>query len=172
MASRSAFRHADDEYLSETLRQDFIEQSLAGAARYPVPAASWYTLYGKVTRTAMLQSFLLLLGVTPYLPLNITPEVQSEIERVLVLGDKPILSRPIPAAVVLEALPKACAREPELCGPVRHYLRIYMRGSGAEYAGIEADATAGANPILPNQHGRGADSHFEVAAGGYWQPNP
>jgi hypothetical protein len=40
------------------------------------------------------------LGVTPYLRLNLAPEVESAVERVLVLGDKPILSRPIPAAVV------------------------------------------------------------------------
>lgn len=118
----------------------------------------------------MLSSFLLMLGVTPYLPVNLAPEVETEIERVLVLGDKPILSRPIPAAVVLEALPKACARDPVLCRRVQRYLRTYMKGSGIEYAGIEADATTGLNPILPNQHGRRADSHFELAAGGYWQP--
>ena len=48
------------------------------------------------------------LGVTPYLPLNLDPDVESQVERVLILGDEPVMTRPIPAALVLEALPKAC----------------------------------------------------------------
>ncbi|HWS67278.1 MAG TPA: hypothetical protein VN325_31305, partial [Steroidobacteraceae bacterium] len=44
-------------------------------------------------------------GVTPYLPLNLDPEVERQVERVLILGGKPVMTRPIPAAVVLDALP-------------------------------------------------------------------
>ncbi|HEX5207881.1 MAG TPA: hypothetical protein VFW10_08855, partial [Steroidobacteraceae bacterium] len=45
------------------------------------------------------------LGVTPYLPLNLDPDVEAQVERVLILGDEPVMTRPIPAALVLEALP-------------------------------------------------------------------
>src|SRR5579872_7261340 len=54
-------------------------------------------------------------GVTPYLPLNLEPEMESQIERVLILGDKPVLTRPIAAARVLDALPKACKVDEALC---------------------------------------------------------
>ena len=37
-------------------------------------------------------------GVTPYLPLNLEPEIESQIERVLILGNQPVLTRPIAAA--------------------------------------------------------------------------
>ena len=48
-------------------------------------------------------------GVSPYLPLNLDPELEREVERVLILGDRPVMTRPIPAAAVVDALPKACA---------------------------------------------------------------
>ena len=65
-------------------------------------------------------------GVSPYLPLNLAPELEREVERVLILGDKPVMTRPIPAAMVLDALPKACAIDPVLCGRVRRALKKYM----------------------------------------------
>ena len=110
-------------------------------------------------------------GVTPYLPLNLDPEVEREVERVLVLGDKPILTRPIPAAVVLDALPKACKIDAVLCGRVRRYLARYMHVDGIEFASAEADAARGSNPVMPNQHGRTEDSHYQLAGAGYFQPS-
>src|SRR5579859_5692198 len=82
-------------------------------------------------------------GVTPYLPLNLDPEVEREVERVLVLGDKPVMTRPIPAVVVLDALPKACKVDAVLCERVRRYLKRYMRGTGIEFASAEVDAANG-----------------------------
>src|ERR1700731_1379841 len=110
-------------------------------------------------------------GVTPYLPLNLDPEVERQVERVLVLGDKPVMTRPIPAALVLEALPKACKADAVLCESVRRYLQRYMRGSGLEFGSAEADATHGSNPVLPNQHGSTAQSHYQVAGAAYFQPS-
>ena len=57
-------------------------------------------------------------GVTPYLPLNLEPETEAQIERVLILAGKPIMRRPIAAATVLDALPKACAIDQVLCEQV------------------------------------------------------
>ena len=54
-------------------------------------------------------------GVTPYLPLNLDPQIERQVERVLILADKPVMRRPIPAAVVLDALPKACEVDAALC---------------------------------------------------------
>ena len=110
-------------------------------------------------------------GVTPYLPLNLDPEVEREVERVMVLGDKPVLTRPIPAARVLDALPKACKVDPVLCERVRHYLKRYMHGNGVEFASLEADASRGADPVMPNQHGRTEQSDYQVAAAAYLQPS-
>src|SRR5882757_70758 len=69
-------------------------------------------------------------GVSPYLPLNLSPEIERQIERVLILGDKAIMTRPIAAATVWDALPKACKVDRPLCERVERYLRRYMQDAG------------------------------------------
>jgi hypothetical protein len=109
-------------------------------------------------------------GVSPYLPLNLDPEVEREVERVLILGDKAVITRPIPAARVLDALPKACQIDAVLCESVRRYLKRYMHGSGIEFAsGTVSDGT-GSDPVMPNQHGQTEQDHYQVAAAAYLQP--
>jgi hypothetical protein len=109
-------------------------------------------------------------GVTPYLPLNLDPEVESQIERVLILADKPVLTRPIAAATVFDALPKACEVDAELCERVRKFLSHYMQVSGVAFASIEGSASRGSDPVMPNQHGRQEQSHYQLAGAVYAQP--
>ncbi len=78
------------------------------------------------------------LGVSPYLPLNLDPQIESQIERVLILGDVPVMTRPIAAATVLQALPKACKVDQPLCARVQRYLSRYMHGAGIATASVEA----------------------------------
>ena len=112
-------------------------------------------------------------GVTPYLPLNLDPQVESQIERVLILGDQPVLTRPIPAATVLDALPRACKVDQELCVRVRRYLSRFMGNVGIAHAGVEGSAStgAGSGTVLPNRYGMTDNSHWDAAAQVYTQPN-
>ena len=71
-------------------------------------------------------------GVTPYLPLNLEPEIESQIERVLILGNQPVMTRPIAAATVLKALPKACKVDAALCERVQRYLARYTHSSALD----------------------------------------
>src|SRR5579863_7366203 len=97
------------------------------------------------------------LGVTPYLPLHLDPDVENAVERVLILGDEPVMTRPIPAALVLDALPKACRVDRPLCRRVRQYLERYMHATGVEFASVSAAVTSGRSDIaLPNLHGEKA----------------
>jgi hypothetical protein len=109
-------------------------------------------------------------GVTPYLPLNLDPEVEREVERVLILGGKPVMTRPIPAAVVLDALPKACEVDAVLCNRVRRVLKQYMHDTGVEFASVAGWAGHGANPIKPNQHGEPEQTNYQAAGAAYIQP--
>src|SRR5580658_1953982 len=133
-----------------------------------------------IKRIALLSGVLLVLsaaeaqarGVTPYLPLNLDPEIEREVERVLILGDKPVMTRPIPAAVVLDALPQACKVDAPLCERVRKFLQHYMHNAGVEFASVEGAITSGSsNAVMPNQHGEAAQSSFQVAGAGYVQPS-
>src|SRR5207253_3591274 len=108
-----------------------------------------------------------------YLPLNLDREIERQVERVLILADKPVMRRPIPAAVVLDALPKACEVDAALCERVRRFLANYMHVSGVAFASYEVAAASGSGDktVMPNQHGAGADSHYRAAAAGYLQPS-
>src|ERR1700674_1047375 len=109
-------------------------------------------------------------GVTPYLPLNLEPEIERDIERVLILADKPVLKRPIPAAVLFDALPKACEVETPMCTRVRQFLARYMHDAGVGYASAQGAASSGAKNVIPNQHGLTTDSHWQLDGQAYYQP--
>lgn len=111
-------------------------------------------------------------GVSPYLPLNLSPDIERKIERVLILADKPIMRRPIAAAVVLDALPKACQRDEVLCGEVRQYLDLFMHTARVTEVRVEGAVTSGQSTRpVPNQHGMPLDSHWDVIASAYYQPS-
>ncbi len=109
-------------------------------------------------------------GVTPYLPLHLSPEIERQIERVMILGGKPVVRRPIPAAAVLDALPEACKVDRALCAQVRSYLSLYMNDRGVTLLQADAGVASGdSDRALPNARGRGADSYWQVAASAYYQ---
>jgi hypothetical protein len=111
-------------------------------------------------------------GVTAYLPLDLEPEVERQIERVLILADEPILKRPFAVGLVEDALPQACEVDKPLCEKVRRYLERYSR----DYAVTEASATGtfvnGKDTgVLPNSYGEPVDSKWGLSAQGFVQPN-
>ncbi|HEX6999820.1 MAG TPA: capsule assembly Wzi family protein [Gammaproteobacteria bacterium] len=110
-------------------------------------------------------------GVSPYLPLHQSPEIERQIERVLILADRPVLTRPIAAAAVLDALPRACERDPVLCEQVRRYLRGYMRSAGIASLSVSAATRSGDATPLPNRHGMTSDSRYELSGAVYFQPS-
>jgi hypothetical protein len=110
-------------------------------------------------------------GVSAYLPLNLEPETERQIERVLILADEPILKRPFAVALVELALPQACERDRELCAKVEKYLERYSHDYAVTHASATASASHGADVVIPNQHGLTTDSHWEISAQGYVQPS-
>jgi hypothetical protein len=109
-------------------------------------------------------------GATPYLPLNLEPEIERDIERVLVLADKPVLTRPIPANVVLDALPKACPVMTPMCKRVKRFLARYMQSTGITYASAQVSVKHGATVAIPNEHGLTTGDHWQLDGQAYWQP--
>src|ERR1700677_4634934 len=111
-------------------------------------------------------------GVSAYLPLNLEPETERQIERVLILADEPILKRPFPVALVELALPAACKKDAALCEKVKKYLERYSRDYALTHASITgAPAHGGEGDVVPNNHGLPMDSKWEISAQGFVQPN-
>lgn len=110
-------------------------------------------------------------GVTAYIPLNLEPEVERQIERVLILADEPVLKRPIAVNLVQLALPKACERDKALCIKVKKYLERFSRDYGVTHASATGSAHRGADVALPNEHGLSSTSDYEISAQAFVQPN-
>lgn len=110
-------------------------------------------------------------GVSPYLPLSISPVVERQVERVLLLAGQPVMRRPIAAAAVLDALPAACEVDQALCAAVRNYLQHYMSDAGIPLAQVQGNVAFGdTDQTESNAHGRSRDSAWQLAASAYYQP--
>ena len=109
-------------------------------------------------------------GVSAYLPLNLAPELETQIQRVLLLANKPILTRPIAVTTVAAALPKACAVDAELCASVGQYLQRYQQRIALTEARAEVSTSQGngANITRPNQHGAQQDDTWSANASAQW----
>jgi len=100
------------------------------------------------------------------------PDIERQIERVLILAGKPVMRRPIPAAVVLDALPAACESDRAACEQVRRYLQNYMQPWAVTRAKVTFSFTDGdSTAVLPNQHGESVDSAWSADLSGYYQFN-
>src|ERR1039457_3573282 len=150
----------------------------SGYDRYPADRFHVFTVSPRIMKRvvfalpwvlAALHSVAFGRGVSPYLPLNLEPEIERDIERVLILADKPVLTRPIPAAVLFDALPKACAVDTPVCKRVRRFLARYMHASGVAYASAQAGASSGANIAITNAHGLHTHSHWQLDGQAYNQ---
>jgi hypothetical protein len=110
-------------------------------------------------------------GLSAYLPLNLEPEIERQIERVLILADEPLLKRPIPVELVKLALPQACKIDKPLCHKVERYLERYSRDYALTHASITGSATHDKDAgVVPNAYGLPITSHWELSAQGFVQP--
>jgi hypothetical protein len=110
-------------------------------------------------------------GVSAYLPLQLEPEIERQVERVLILADEPVLKRPFAVNLVQLALPKACERDRDLCAKVTKYLERYSRDYAVTHASVTGSLTHGAAGVVPNGHGLPARSDWDVSFQGYVQPS-
>ncbi len=110
-------------------------------------------------------------GVSPLLPLHISPEVERQIARLMVLAGDPVLTRPIPAARVHDALNYYCDKPNTLCRQVRSYLQRYAQTDGFTYANLELSAKSDESIPLPNQCGEDSDNAASINAQLYLRLN-
>jgi hypothetical protein len=107
-------------------------------------------------------------GVTPYLPLNMSPEAERQIERLLILAGRPVITRPIAVATVLEALHDASKKDEVLARLVERYLERYMPEASLSQLRMELALNSGeSKQVVPNQHGKKVDSLWGVSGLAY-----
>src|SRR3984957_6924855 len=93
-------------------------------------------------------------GLSAYLPLNLEPEMERQIERVLILADEPILKRPIAVELVRLGLPQAGKVDKPLCNRGERYLERYSRDYALTHASITGSAPHDKDAgVVPNGYG-------------------
>jgi hypothetical protein len=108
------------------------------------------------------------MGVTPYLPLNMSPEIERKIERLLILAGRPVMTRPIALATVLDALSDARKADEDLCSQVERYLERYMPEAGLTQLRAELGLHSGeSEQVLPDQYGKRVNSSWDVSGEAY-----
>jgi hypothetical protein len=110
-------------------------------------------------------------GVSPYVPLNVSPEIEREISRALLLAGYPVVRRPIAAATLLDALVDVCKFDVVLCGRLRRYLDAYMSRWALTHASAEAAATQDSDKTLPNARGMSAADDWSASIQALYQPS-
>jgi hypothetical protein len=109
-------------------------------------------------------------GASPYLPLNLSPQIERKVERVLILAGEPTLTRPIPIAKIMMALPKARRLDPALCAQVDHYLDRYFTSAGIGHADGTLAAPSHSTMTLPNARGERVDSPADASFELFYRP--
>jgi hypothetical protein len=109
-------------------------------------------------------------GASPYLPLNLSPDIERKVEHVLILAGEPVMTRPIAVEKVLRALPRARHVNPALCAEVEHYLNRYFGRMGITHGAVEVALAKHSSTTLPNQHGERADSAWDASATAFYRP--
>lgn len=118
---------------------------------------------------ALLSGAALARGPSPYLPLNISPEIERQIDQVLLLAGRPIVRRPIAAATVLAALPDACRIDALLCERVGAYLKSYTDHYAVTNATVELASTRTSDKTLPNRFGMSAEDEWSASVTGQFR---
>ncbi|MGB8691995.1 MAG: capsule assembly Wzi family protein, partial [Steroidobacteraceae bacterium] len=105
--------------------------------------------------------------VSAYLPLNLAPGLEARVEHLLLLANRPVMTRPLRVATVLAALPAACRVDAVLCAQVRRDLAPWLRDAAITHGSAQLAASHAAGLLQPNQHGAPMDARWQASVGAY-----
>lgn len=108
-------------------------------------------------------------GVSHYLPLQQSSEIERQVERLLVLADMPVLSRPIAISRVQLAVNKVCQQDLTICREVEGYLQRYESKLNMSHFSVRLIMADAEDIKLANQRGEMLNNLYAVNAQAYWQ---
>ena len=104
-------------------------------------------------------------GPSPYLPLQTSPEVEVQIERLLALTTNVPLTKPYKASEILSKLPQIKDSHPLLHTQLTAYLSRYTKPAAITHLSASASYNDDTSKALPNQRNINADSNYQVSVG-------
>ncbi len=110
-------------------------------------------------------------GPSPYLPLQVDPLIELELNRLASLAKLPVLTKPYHAAIVNHYLEKIADSHPTLYKRISTYLKRYKKAAALTHAAVQLNYADTKNITLPNQRGQMADANYQASFSGFWQAN-
>lgn len=111
-------------------------------------------------------------GPSPYLPLQVDPLIELELNKLATLTRLPILTKPYHASTINIYLAKIADNHPTLYKRISTYLKRYKKEAAITHASAEINYADTKNIPLANSRGQMADANYHVAFSGFWQANP
>ena len=111
-------------------------------------------------------------GLSPYLPLNMSPEVEAQIEKVVALTPGAPLTRPYKAAEINRRLKLLKDSHPQLVTQLSKYLERYTKPYGLTHAGVSLSASSGAEKTIVNRRNLSSETTASASIGAYGYLSP
>lgn len=104
-------------------------------------------------------------GLSPYLPLSISPEIETQIERVMALTPGAPLTKPYKAVDVMARNQMLALRFPELHRAVDAYLARYKNSINTTHFSASVATNNAHHSALPNQRQIKRNSSYQISNG-------
>ncbi|GAB3038921.1 capsule assembly Wzi family protein [Bowmanella dokdonensis] len=111
-------------------------------------------------------------GLSPYLPLQLSPEIEAQIEQVMALTDAAPLTKPYKASDLLARLAVIKDSNPLLYQRLSVYLQRYTKSLGRTHFSAELALANDNDRAIPNQRNMRNDAAYRLSVGGFYQPSP
>ena len=106
-------------------------------------------------------------GLSPYLPLNLAPEVELQIEKLIALSGQTPLTKPYKASELLIRLPQIKDKYPLLFNRLNAYLKRYTETSAITHRGIRVSDSDHSSRSLENNRGVSHNTRIELSGAGH-----
>lgn len=110
-------------------------------------------------------------GPSPYLPLQMEPLIELELQRLATVAKLPLLTKPYHAATVNRYLKTVVDSHPILYRRINNYLKRYKKTAALTHASVQLNYANQENIVLPNQRGQMADANYQASFSSFWQAN-
>ncbi len=107
-------------------------------------------------------------GVSPYLPVNVSPLMENEIERLATIAGISNLTKPYSLATIFENMEKVRESNPRLYSRLKTMLSPYTKSLSVTQLSATARASQDSHPVA-NQRGKTTNSNLNVSFRTQWQ---
>lgn len=125
-----------------------------------------------IATSTLLSSGVMAQGISPYLPLNMAPEIEAQIERAMALTPSAPLTKPYKAKELLDRIEHIKESHPELYRRLNSYLARYKKTVVVNHLAADLSLSNSTNKSMPNQRGVSVENNYTLSGSVYAFVNP